>query len=186
MQHRSLLRTAALLVAVSFLLVRCSKGGEGPTGPAGPAGANGAPGPAGPAGTANVIFSPWLDVTYTVDKAQNGDTLGYFANITADKLTVEILNGGEMKVYFNYGSSAQPDVAPMPITDPFYGLFTTVDFFVKRIYLYSNFNASTVTQSGNKIQQHRYILIPGGTGARVAKPDWNDYNKVKAFYNLPD
>ncbi len=183
MQQKYALRMAAVLVALSFLLVRCSKGGEGPTGPAGPPGATGAP---GPTGTANVIFSPWLDVTYTVDKAQNGDTLGFFANITAQKLSADILNGGEMKVYFNYGSTAQPDVAPMPITDPFFGLFTTVDFFVQRIYIYSSFDAGTFTQSGNKFQQHRYILIPGGTGARVAQPDWNDYNKVKAFYNLPD
>ena len=32
----------------------------------------------------------------------------------------------------------------------------------------------------------RYILIPGGTHARMAKIDWNNYNEVKAYLGLKD
>ena len=186
MQHTIFTRVAAVLVAVSLLFAYCKKGDAGPAGPAGPAGAAGAQGPKGDTGTANVIYSAWLDVNYTVDKTTGGDTLGFFANITAPKLSSAILNNGEIKVYFNFGSAAQPDVVPLPLADPFYGLYTTVDLFPQRIYLYSNFNPSTVTVSGNKVYQHRYILIPGSVPGRMANIDWKDYNKVKAALNLPD
>lgn len=181
-----MLRVAASLVAISLLFANCKKGDAGPEGPAGPAGPAGAQGPKGDTGTANVIYSAWLDVTYTVDIADNGDTLGYYANIPAPKLTSAILNSGEMKVYFNFGTTAQPDVVPLPLSDPFYGLVFTVDYFVQRIYVYANFDPSTVVSGGNKYYQHRYILIPGSVPGRMAKPDWKDYNKVKEQLGIPD
>ena len=58
-------------MSACLFFTACSK--TGPTGPAGPAGQDGAAGAAGPAGpkgdtgTANVIYSPWLDVTYKPD-----------------------------------------------------------------------------------------------------------------------
>lgn len=182
MQPGTTLRLTMLLVVVAALFTNCKKGDTGPEGPEGPAGPAGPP---GPAGTANVIYSNWLDVTYTAD-VENGQTIGYFSEWTVDKLSNAILNSGDVKVYFNFGSAAEPDIVHLPMSDPFFDLHVTVDLFPKLIYLYSNFNASTVTQDGAKIRQHRYILIPGGVPARIAQPDWNDYNKVKEFYNLPD
>jgi hypothetical protein len=41
--------------------------------PAGAAGSPGATGPKGDTGTANVIYSPWLDVTYGLDTVHNND-----------------------------------------------------------------------------------------------------------------
>lgn len=41
-------------------------------------------------GTANVIYSSWLDVTYLADTIHIGtlvDTIGFYTNITAPKLT---------------------------------------------------------------------------------------------------
>src|SRR6218665_4044595 len=111
MKINSLLSTAGLFLAASLLLVSCSK--DGSTGPAGEQGEQGPAGPAGPtgatgaAGTANVIYSAWLDVGYTADTdpANIKDTLGYYSIITADKLTADIVNKGEVKVYCNMGSS---------------------------------------------------------------------------------
>jgi hypothetical protein len=183
MQKRITLRVAATLVAVSLLFAYCKKGDAGPEGPAGPSGPQG---PKGDTGTANVIYSAWLDAAYTPEKNANGDTIGYFTNITAPKLTSAILNSGEIKAYMNFGTTTNPDVVPLPLADPFYGMYITVDLFVQRIYLYSNFDAGTYTDGGAKRLQYRYILIPGSVQGRMAKIDWNDYNKVKEQLQLPD
>ncbi|WP_213087041.1 hypothetical protein [Chitinophaga agrisoli] len=191
-----------LLLAVSVLYVACSKDGPaGPAGPEGPAGANGAAGPAGPAGpkgdsgTANVIYSEWLDVAFIPDSVESTttpgtwDTVGYHAFIDAPKLTADIVNQGEIKVYINLGTAANPDVAPLPMYDGlFFNLNLLVEFVVGNIILYANQDAGTgLTQQGDKVLQYRYILIPGGTAARMAKTvDWKNYNAVKAYLKLKD
>jgi hypothetical protein len=194
MRTKPFLTVFALLLVISVIFTQCSKDGEaGPAGPAGPAGATGPAGPTGPkgdTGTANVIYSAWLDVTYAPDTIHNGsiiDTVGFYANITATKLTSAIINSGEMKVYMNFGTTASPDVVPLPYFDVYSLISITPDFLVQRIFLYSNANASTVTQGGQKYLQYRYILIPGTVSGRLSKPiDWNDYNKVKAYLGLTD
>ncbi len=179
------------LVAVAMLFNACSK--EGPAGPAGAKGDQGAPGPggpagpAGPAGTANVIYSAWLKVTFQEDRNQAGDTLyGYYADVPAPKLTKDILNMGEVKVYFNYGTAATPIIEALPITDLFGGLLISATYLEGKISLYSNANASSATVSGQERFQYRYILIPGGTTARKASVDWNDYKAVQQYLGLKD
>ena len=195
MKAKSSLTFLASLVLITFIFTQCQKGDVGPAGPAGPtgpAGAAGTPGSTGPkgdTGTANVIYSPWLDVTYTVETDPNtGDTLDFVAHITANKLTQAILDKGEMKVYMNWGTQANADVAPLPILDPFFtGVVINPEFLVQKIDLYSNFNASTITNAGQKYLQYRYILIPGSVAGRLAQPvDWNNYSKVQAYLGLTD
>lgn len=191
MQHNYFLLRARTVVvalaAVSLFFVSCSKGDAGPEGPEGPAGPQGPQGTPGPAGTANVIYSNWLDVTFTEDEDDQGNPTGtYYAEINAAKLTNEILSRGDMKVYINLGSAAEPYIAPLPMSDPFYDVHCSAEFLLQKIFLYADTDLSTVTEQGVKYLQFRYILIPGGTGARVAQPDWKDYNKVKEFYGLPD
>ncbi|MDQ6845768.1 MAG: collagen-like protein, partial [Bacteroidota bacterium] len=115
-----------LLFLITIVFANCKKGDTGPAGPAGANGANGATGPTGPqgpkgdTGTANVIYSPWLDVAFLADTVHNGtiiDTLGYYAHIAAAKLDTNILARGEMKVYLNLGSAATPHVVPLPYFD---------------------------------------------------------------------
>jgi hypothetical protein len=87
-------------------------------------------------------------------------------SITANKLTQAILDRGEIKVYMNWGTQANPDIAPLPILDLFFtGLIINPEFLVQKIDLYSNFNASTITDAGQKYLQYRYILIPGSVAA---------------------
>lgn len=171
------------MVAITLLFARCKKGDTGPAGPTGSSGTAGAQGPKGDTGTANVIYSAWLDVTYTPDSFLNGnvvDTIGYFANITAPSLSSTIISNGELKVYMNLGTSTAPDIVPLPYLDIYSGLNISVEFYIQKIALYSNANVSTVIRDGSKYLQFRYIFIPGGVASQSFHPiDWNNYNKVR-------
>ncbi|SEL71511.1 hypothetical protein SAMN04488505_102924 [Chitinophaga rupis] len=191
-----------MLLAVSLLYVACTKEGPaGPQGEQGPPGANGANGGAGPAGpqgekgdtgTANVIYSDWLDVVFEADTFRNAgvlDTAGFFSGIDAPKLDQTILTTGEMKVYVNLGTAADPNVVPLPYYDVYFNANINVNFVTGGIGLYSNFDPGTGidSDSGEKIRQYRYILIPGGANARKAKNiNWNNYKEVKAYLKLKD
>lgn len=184
-----------LLIALSLLFVGCSKTGPtgpagetGPQGPAGPAGAAGAPGAQGNPGTANVIYSPWLDVTF-----DGSDSTGWFADIDAPKLVDSILNKGEIKVYSNFGSDSinSQFIVTLPVTSELYFTGVTIQpyFAPQKITLVSTGDLSTFTNNGNKYLQYRYILIPGGTAAG-RKPtggvNWNNYTEVKKYLGLKD
>jgi len=180
-----------LLVALSIAAASCSKEGpEGPQGPAGAAGQQGQPGPAGPkgdAGTANVIYSNWLDVVYEADVNNDDDTTGWSAVIIADKLTADIVNSGEIKVYLNLNNSDAPVIVPLPFFNG--GIIINPTFATGGILLESNEDISTVQDPGDgkKYFQYRYILIPGGANTLEAVDvDWNDYKAVKAYLNLKD
>ena len=187
---RTSLLLSCFLLAMAFSFVSCSKegpaGAQGPAGsagPAGPAGSAGATGPAGATGTANVMYSDWLDVTYKAVVSPNGtatpDT-SYTANIAATKLDLAMLTTGEIKVYWNLGSAAAPDILPLP-----YGYDILAFYQLQNIELDASFNASSGTVSGVKKGQYRYILIPGGAHARSAI-NWNDYKQVKEYLGLKD
>lgn len=181
-----------LLLCVVIAFTSCKKGDTGPQGDPGTTGAQGPAGPQGPqgeTGTANVIYSAWLDVTYDADTIKTGsviDTLGYFAEIDAPKLDSGILAKGEMKVYINLGTAANPAVAPLPYFDIYTGISISPTFLLNSIFLYADINASTVTQGGNTFLQYRYILIPGGTAGQYKETDWNDYNQVKKVLGLTE
>jgi hypothetical protein len=194
MKTKSSSTLLASLVLITLIFTQCQKGDVGPAGPAGPAGPGGpagSTGPKGDTGTANVIYSPWLDVAYAADTVHSGaiiDTIGFYASITAAKLTNAILNSGEIKVYLNLGTSTTPDIVPMPYFDVYSGININPDYSLQKIFLYANINAGTVTISGQKYLQYRYILIPGSVpSGRVAQPvNWNNYNEVKAYLGLTD
>lgn len=185
-----------LLLFAAVLIASCSKDGEtgpqgeqGPPGPNGPAGPAGPEGPQGDPGTANVIYSGWLDVAFTPVKNDAGDTVAFEAAIDAPKLTNEILSTGEIKVYFNWGTAADLTVDPLPLFDIYLGggLSITTTFSQGQIYLFSNFDMSTFTDTDGKKWQYRYILIPGGTTARMSKPvNWGNYKEVQAYLGLKD
>jgi hypothetical protein len=185
------------LAAVVLSCGACSKDGS-----AGPAGADGPAGPVGPAGPAGangengagIIYSDWIDVAYDPlvgaadeDGIEN-DTVAWETVIPVDKLTSDILTTGEVKVYINTNTAADPFIHPLPYTDLYQGLSINPTFLTGEIYLFASHNFQTVLDDDNvKHQQYRYILIPGGTAARTAKKvDWNNYNEVKAYLKLKD
>ena len=172
-------------IALVVGIVSCSKDGPagpaGATGPAGPQGPAGSQGPAGAPGTANVIYSDWIDTaTWIADTVHNGttiDTLGYFADLDVPALDTNILNRGEIKVYVNVSNDPTfPIVFPLPFNNG--SLFIDPVFAPNIIELSSNGDLTNFP--------FRYILIPGGTHARQAKINWNNYNEVKAYLGLKD
>lgn len=188
MNLRLLKLPCLLMLAATALFTACQK--EGPAGPAGatgPAGPAGPTGPKGDTGVANVIYSAWLDVPFTAEVDQ-GDTLGFNATINATKLTAAILNNGDVKVYVNLGTTANPAVAPLPLDALLFGVLISPYFQVGKINLIASENVSTQTVAGGqKTLQYRYILIPGGTASgRMMNINWNNYAEVKAYLGLKD
>ncbi len=180
--------TYALVLSILFAVVSCSKDGDaGPAGPEGPGGPAGAPGPQGPkgdTGTANVIYSDWLDVTYArPDTTRNT----WVAELDVPKLTGEILSSGDVKVFLNLGDSGDPVIVPLPYFDG--GFIINLQLYTQGLAFIANGNLSTYEDedTGAKLQQVRYVLIPGGVNARQAAGiDWNDYQQVKTYLKLKD
>lgn len=182
-------------MALVTMIVSCTKEGPagpaGATGPAGPAGASGPQGPAGSngqPGTANVIYSDWIDVTYDTVWNQTHDTVySYTAAITAPKLVDSILNKGEIKTYVNLGTPTSPAVIALPADAFVWGIIISPIYEAGTITLIADDNYSTRLNSNNeKTLQYRYVLVPGGTHARTANINWNNYAEVKAYLGLKD
>jgi hypothetical protein len=178
MKHNSFLVICFSMLLGSFIMSCEKEGPAGPEGPQGPqgtpgsAGAAGPTGPAGPAGTANVIYSNWLDVVFEEDTVDGG----WFAEIAAPKLDSAMLATGEIKVYVNAGTPADPVVLTLPYAQEI------LPIFVKGfIVLSAADDYSTFLNQGQKRWQYRYILIPGGTkGQNGLKIDWDNYKQVQA------
>ena len=177
------------VVMVMFILLDACKAEKGDVGPAGAAGANGtngatgatgatggtgATGATGATGTANVIYSDWISVTFT------GSLAAYTGIITAPKLTQEILDKGLVQTYFKNTT----------------GLVNSLNFYQPNgttpfsLWAYNtvgkiNMNGANYNPSSPSYL-YRYILVPGGVGARKAAVDYTDYEAVKKYYNLPD
>jgi hypothetical protein len=172
-------------MALITMIVSCGKEGPagpaGAAGPAGPAGASGPAGPAGATGTANVMYSDWLKPTWLIDtiivSSTRRDTLWY-VDITAPKLDTNILNKGEIKTYVNLSSNPSfPVVYPLPFNNG--AVYIDPVYAPSIIELSSNYNLTGLPV--------RYVLIPGGTHARIGTTiDWNDYNQVKTYLGLKD
>lgn len=194
MKQKSLSVASIIFIAITMIIASCSKG---PAGATGATGATGAAGPAGAAGatgatgTANVIYSPWLNVKFT-----GNDSTGWFAQVPAPLLTDSIINQGAIKVYFNYGSDSTGNELVMPL--PIFDLYLTGDvindyFEPQLIILAATIDESSYTSNSYNYYQYRYILIPGGTttlptsvNGSKGSINWNDYNQVKAYLGLKD
>jgi hypothetical protein len=197
MKQKILSIPCILFLGISLIISSCAKKGDtgpaGATGPQGPAGPTGSTGATGAQGTANVIYSPWLDVTFS-----GSDSTGWQAQIAAPKLVDSILNKGEVKVYFNAGSDSANSqiVLSLPLTEPFlFNVPGTINTYItsQLIVLFSDNDVSSFTDNGNHYFQYRYILVPGGTTALPVSVNgtkktinWNDYNQVKAYLGLKD
>lgn len=183
--RKSGLLLLALFILSALTFTSCSK--EGPQGEPGPQGAQGPQGPKGDPGTqGDVIYSEWLDVTY--------DEHGV-AEISAPKLTKDILNSGMIKVYVNLDKADDPYIVSVPCTVAIGVLAPDPDEDMPDVYIDAYFSTGLIQlvsnydlSSFNGTLQARYVLIPGSANARKITPevDWNDYNSVKKYLNLTD
>lgn len=156
-----------------------TNGTNGSDGSNGSDGATGATGATGDAGTANVIYSDWLQVTFSESTNNAGQ---YNATITTSQLTNDIMSMGDVRVYVSL-APGHLAVNPLPTSDWSYYLT------LNTINLSANHDATTIsTGSDSYMFEYRYVLIPGGVKAsgRARNIDWNDYSQVKAFLHLKD
>lgn len=189
MKHMFLRSTSVLLLSAALLVAACKKGDTGPAGEKGEKGdpgATGTTGATGKTGTANVIYSAWQDVTFSLV-----DSFTAVGTITAPKIVDSIIQKGEVKVFWNVNTASSPTIVALPYHDNgvVFGISDLANIpLIKAgtISLYSNYNLSSRTnQSGEKVFQYRYLIIPGGVSARSAV-NWNDYNQVKSYLGLND
>lgn len=169
-------------LAVIVMLSACSKDGD--VGPAGEQGPEGPEGPEGKPGTANVIYSPWMNITWNGVNEPEYKTM----RITENRVTSEFLeDGGTVLYYIRQKTTDLEIVLALP-------------YFSGSIYVYG---ATQLTPGQNRVGiiaqsldasdmpsdffaglQFRYVLIPGGTptGGRMG----TDYETIKSLYNIPD
>lgn len=189
-----------LLVSVLFVItsmISCSSDGtdgvDGAAGPAGPQGPEGPAGPEGPQGgngSGEVIYSEWMDVTFTADTIHTNqgevEIVGYYAIIEEPKITAEVLNTADVKMYINMSTPGDPVISPLPYVATG-GAIIQMSAYLGKIDLYSNVDAGTVVNNnGQKFYQYRYMIVPGNVNARTSDSqiDWSDYNAVKNHLGL--
>ena len=187
MKRCNFISPLTLLSGLFFVMFMISCGKDGAAGPEGPAG------PAGPKGdpaTGTVIYSAWLDVPFKPDTIHTSgggiDTIGYYADVSAPKLTAALLSTADVKMYINSNDATDPVIYPLPYNAPS-GLYIEFSAYTQGISLYSNGDLTTYTRNGKKYQQFRYMIVPGNTGARSgASVNWSDYAAVKVYLGLND
>jgi hypothetical protein len=190
-----------LLVAITFVIVNCTKEGPegpagatgpqgpagvgstgpaGPTGPTGPAGPTGPVGPQGPAGTANVIYSSWFnDASFAT--GFNDTVLTFVGTVSrrikaVPNITQAIVDQGVVLSYLRGGAVVNAQL--MPFTFFFTPSTMKYDYYPQagKIFYYfadlTDGNASAFTATGF---EYRYIIIPGGVAGRGVTPLYNGY-----------
>ena len=105
-----------MALGATMLMTSCKKGDMGPAGPAGPNGPTGATGATGAAGKdAQVIYSNWMpanftEIDHTVENSTTSSLYNYIHSIDAPKLTSDIVDKGQVLVYFK---NSQGEVSPV-------------------------------------------------------------------------
>ncbi|WP_229379462.1 hypothetical protein [Fibrella forsythiae] len=98
--HLLIRHTLILITTFALSVTACQKAKDGEVGPQGATGATGATGPQGPKGdpgSANVIYSAWISTPFT------GSGSSYTGNVTAPKITQDVLDKADIRVYWNEG-----------------------------------------------------------------------------------
>ncbi len=217
---RKFLSLSLFLFALSFLAVNCTKEGpEGPAGaqgPQGPAGPGGTPGPAGPAGptgpqgpagpagpqgpagTANVIYSPWFNLTNWHDSTMTNQGLVKLDYRDAPGITSTIISSGVVLMYVApNASSTYAYGLPWLVTSSNPNIIISFVPTVGRLVVYNtqvNSIAGGITPNASYV--YRYIIIPGGVlGGRSAGAGGTQYTveelksmsyeQVVQLFNIP-
>jgi len=133
-----------------LLLIGCQKSDPGPAGATGPAGPAGPTGAAGATGSANVIYSPWANLTFT------GSGTSWSAQITALGVTQDIMDKGVVKTYFKFGTAVYD------------GNYSNIPSGAT-IYQYLSVGAINLRATFAANYPWRYVIIPGGVaGGRLS------------------
>ncbi|CAN5429741.1 hypothetical protein BH23BAC1_BH23BAC1_18200 [soil metagenome] len=174
-----ILKSSFLLIALACLIFNC-RGPEGPPGPQGPAGPQGPQGPQGPNNEAlmyEIIFDLNPETEYgALFEFPEGD---------------EILASDVVLVYLLIDEN--PDVwrmMPVNIFEERGILSFNFDFSESDVFIFAeaSFELDPVVDVYNDVVA-RIVVIPaaGSPNGRIRNPlNYEDYEEVKRFYNLPD
>jgi hypothetical protein len=195
---------------MSVLIFSCAEDGEiGPVGPQGTAGTNGtdgADGATGPQGAdgqdgedgnANVIYSDWFSPVWNIADGSNVKTMEI-----VDQEFVAAQENGVILLYW----ATQDESTHLLPWNTFNSLGTIsisrdyeikgssgkVELTIRNYELLGSLSDEDTegTISGVTYNQLRYVIIPGSTsnsfGRIAAEVDYEDYEAVKAYYNIPD
>ena len=173
-----------------LLLFSCAEDGEpgpqGEKGDHGEKGEQGDQGEKGEPGIANVVYSDWIGPLL-----EGRSSLAYVPLAEFDK-TLYDPNSSVFLLYGTTESGGEINPLPLTLNETTYGYWvdqTRPDPSVGLIYLFRDAPTPASVPIGRTIPTHfRYVIIPGGVsvGGRLAQPDFDDYEAVKKFYNLPD
>lgn len=161
------------------------KGDKGDTGATGATGTAGPKGDKGDTGSANVIYSGWISMTNASLWTTNSGGAYWTANFAAPAITQAVLDRGVILIYTN-STGFGTVLLPLKLNPA-----RTFQAYTKlqRIYIEQVFSsgATTTFPGTGGLNEFRYVIIPGGVaGGRQAPVDYNDYEAVKKYYNLPD
>jgi hypothetical protein len=186
MKKNNLRGLTVFIFSIALIISIGCEGPEGPTGPdgaQGPQGEIGPEGPEGPPGTANVIYSDWITLS-DLEAPSDTSFLGRTYNkweIPAPEITQEIIDQGVILVYFSLTGT----ILPLPTTfggsNPIY--ITFAPFQPGTLSILAQ-NLDNTTIGLNNDIQFRYIIIPGGTAAKQALPDFSNYHETMEFYGI--
>ncbi len=144
---RKIILAVAVLGGIAILAPSCKgdigpAGPQGPQGPQGATGATGAPGATGATGTANVIYSNWINVTFS-------NTGSFWEGIlNAPGVTQLVMDRGVVNVYLR-----NPD-----------GLVFQLNYATSGgnyIHYFLTPGVITIRSNYNATYPYRYIIIPG-------------------------
>lgn len=174
---------SAMMLATSIFFNAC-KGEVGPKGDTGATGANGATGAKGDVSSANVIYSTWKPADSWVLSNYYG-AIGRYFDIAAPQLTREILDRGNVYVYWKPANNLDA-VIPLPTTThDFREFFLEHKVSRIRIWFFNSIRTDPGTLPSSN--EFRYVIVPGGVaGGRRTAVDYSNYEAVKKAYNLPD
>ena len=186
-----------ILSGISLIVMMSCEGPEGPTGPAGtqgPQGEQGTEGPEGPAGTANVIYSDWAEFnTANWDPATSigGQTRREYP-VSVSSLTEDIMMSGTVAVYVRF-DTVPGKIFPLPVLLPLTSgneqqLGFELELNAIVITLHDVEDHTLEPAIFGEVGQYRYIVIPGGTAAKIKGelPDLTNYSEVVKYFGIEE
>lgn len=174
--------TIALITGLTSLSCEGPEGPTGAQGPQGSEGPQGLQGPQGEEGTANVIYSPWMDIEW--DEDESNSKIMFIAELL---ITEEFVETGTVLMFIK--SSGGNLVYPLPFVNGsdflYYALGYEPGIIVGLVFSVESMNGSTVNSYPDN--QIRYVLIPDGIENTAGKQiDFNNYDQVAKWYGITD
>ncbi len=176
-----------ILFLLSILFIgSCSK--EGPIGPAGPQGAQGPQGnqgAQGAQGNANIIVKNFT--LYPSDFTEYG-TSGqsqhrYSATHSISEITNSVFDNGMVVVYYKSGTSWFS--LPQTIYVSGYSYTLTYFHYVGGIGV-QRYDSDLYSLAPSFNLELKVVIVPPASGKKEWNVDWNNYQAVKAYFQLKD